>query len=185
MITAYLEEKVFKINEVPITKMSLVGTIETQYQGYVEVVGVKSGTRFGYFVIDRILGYLFALLMWSCIILPDAMFNDSSIINIINDQPWVDKLGTYFLVSFLYYFIFEWTLGTSLGKLMLGYIVVDEFGNRPAVKQILLRSLSRLVPFEPFSCFKWLGWHDSWSDTMVISKKELADLKTLWQSSQL
>jgi uncharacterized RDD family membrane protein YckC len=185
MMETYLQEKTFKITKVPITKTSLIGSIETQYQGYVEVVGVTTGTRFGYFIIDRILGYLFALLMWSCIILPDAMVNDSYITNIVTEQPWVDKLGTYFLVSFLYYFIFEWALGTSIGKLMLGYIVVNEFGNKPSVKHILLRSLSRLVPFEPFSCFKWLGWHDSWSETMVISKKELADLKTLWQSSQL
>jgi uncharacterized RDD family membrane protein YckC len=185
MVETFLQENVFRITEVPMTKTSLTGSTETQYQGYVDVVGVSSGTRFGYFIIDRILGYVFALSIWFGILILDALVNDSSITNIISTQPWVDKLGTYFLISFLYYFIFESALGTSLGKLMLGYIVVNEFGNKPPIKQILLRSLSRLVPFEPFSCFKWMGWHDSWSETMVISKKELADLKTLWQSSEL
>jgi uncharacterized RDD family membrane protein YckC len=181
-------ESVFKFQEVPILRTHInANNASVQYQGYVEVIGVKTGTRFLYFLVDRIIGYIFALILLSLFLIPDYLFNDGAIIQFF-DTPLggiIDRLISWILVSFLYYFICELLLSTSFAKWMFGYVVVDEFGNKPTRKQIFIRSLSRIVPLEPFSCFSWLGWHDQWSDTHVISKRELAELKTLWQSSQL
>jgi uncharacterized RDD family membrane protein YckC len=179
---------VFVIEGVPLRKkITSVDGIDTEYDGFVDVVGVTSGTRFGYFIIDRIVSYLFALLVWAIILVPDVIFNESAITNAITygDYRLLDNVGTYIFILFLYYFVVESIFGTSIGKLILGYIVVDAYGNKPTIKQLFKRSVSRLVPFEAFSCFKWKGWHDEWSDTMVISKKELADLRTMWEASKI
>jgi uncharacterized RDD family membrane protein YckC len=77
----------------------------------------------------------------------------------------------YGLISmFIYYLVFEGTSGRSLGKLVTGTRVVTESGGRPTLSQICGRTLSRLVPFEPFSFLgaSPTGWHDRWSGTRVV-----------------
>ncbi len=68
---------------------------------------------------------------------------------------------------FVYYLLFEGVLGSTPGKLLTGTQVCDENGNRPNFGSICIRTLSRLVPFEAFSCFG-RGWHDQWSRTYVL-----------------
>ena len=55
------------------------------------------------------------------------------------------------IVFFFYYFLMENTAGRTIGKLITGTKVVTQDGDKPTTKQIALRSLSRIVPFEPFS----------------------------------
>ncbi len=80
------------------------------------------------------------------------------------------------IVSILNY-IFYYTLceklfkGYTLGKFITGTKAIRQDGNELTFKDALLRSLSRLVPFEPFSGFNTLTWHDSWTDTMVIKSR--------------
>jgi hypothetical protein len=52
------------------------------------------------------------------------------------------------------------------------------------MKQFFIRSISRASPFEPLSCFGTLGWHDTASDTFVIRKKDLEELKLSLQIAQ-
>jgi uncharacterized RDD family membrane protein YckC len=61
--------------------------------------------------------------------------------------------------------------GYTLGKLITGTRAIRQDGNELTFKDALLRSLSRLVPFEVFSGFNTLTWHDSWTDTMVIKAR--------------
>jgi uncharacterized RDD family membrane protein YckC len=77
----------------------------------------------------------------------------------------------YLFTNFLYYFFMESVSGKTIGKLITGTKVVTQDSNKPTTKQIALRSLSRLVPFEPFSFFSESGWHDRWSDTIVVKNK--------------
>lgn len=59
--------------------------------------------------------------------------------------------------------------GYTLGKLISGTRAIREDGTELTFKDALLRSLCRLVPFEPLSI--WFGeglWHDRWTKTMVI-----------------
>ena len=63
--------------------------------------------------------------------------------------------------------------GKSLGKFITRTRAVSKNGEVPTVKQIMIRSLTRLVPFEAFSFLGGepvRGWHDSWSDTYVIQE---------------
>ena len=73
-------------------------------------------------------------------------------------------------VMLLYYIGFEAVIGRTPAKAITGTRVVDETGRPASVGQVLGRTFSRIVPFEPFSCLgdPPVGWHDSWSHTRVV-----------------
>src|SRR5436190_22374580 len=78
-----------------------------------------------------------------------------------------------FIVAYLNYIIYHTICeklfrGYTLGKLITGTRAIRQDGRELTFKDAILRSLSRLVPFEQFSGFNTLTWHDSWTDTMVI-----------------
>ena len=82
--------------------------------------------------------------------------------------------GTFFVIvwGFGYYLIFEGLFaGKTPGKWVTHTCVVRaDDGGRPRFMQILGRTLSRFVPFEPFSLLaaRPIGWHDRWSGTRVV-----------------
>lgn len=71
-----------------------------------------------------------------------------------------------------YYVFFETVFQATPGKLITRTRVVDMDGNKPTFSRILGRTLSRFVPFEPFSFFSSTeeGWHDRWSGTRVVRR---------------
>lgn len=142
-----------------------------------EVPYVTGWARFGHFIIDRIIYIVFELII---------AFSLGIIIALLGGADWLlgmnenlMDLVLFALTYPLYYFIFEASMQTSLAKMMLGRVVVDEYGDKPTKNQIFKRSVSRIVPFEPFSCFGDTGWHDRWSETFVIRKKDLEELQVL------
>jgi uncharacterized RDD family membrane protein YckC len=81
-----------------------------------------------------------------------------------------------FFIYIFYFFTMEITIGQTVGKLITGTIVVDLEGNRPGNKSIMIRTLTRLIPFEPFSYLSdGPGWHDMLAKTKVISKKHFRE----------
>ena len=60
--------------------------------------------------------------------------------------------------------------GYTLGKFITGTRAIRLDGNPLTFKDALLRSLSRIVPFEAFSGFG-VPWHDSWTNTQVIKAR--------------
>ena len=63
--------------------------------------------------------------------------------------------------------------GQSIGKLVAGTVVMSENGSAPTAKQILIRTLTRLIPGEAlmvvFDAQKRAG-HDRLSKTVVVRK---------------
>ncbi len=60
----------------------------------------------------------------------------------------------------------------SIWQKTLGKVITNTEGNKPSFWKILGRSLSRYIPFEPFSfLFSGfpVGWHDSLSGTLVVA----------------
>ncbi len=88
------------------------------------------------------------------------------------NQAWLEELPDLVLgigLMLAYYVTLEATVGRTLGKLILGTRVVNLEGREPSFRQIVVRTLSRLVPFEAFSYLSDRGgWHDRWSKTRVI-----------------
>jgi uncharacterized RDD family membrane protein YckC len=70
-----------------------------------------------------------------------------------------------------YYVVFEALLGKTIGKMVTKTKVVNMEGGKPSFLQIVVRSLVRFIPFEPFSFLgaDATGWHDTMSDTRVIN----------------
>jgi uncharacterized RDD family membrane protein YckC len=77
------------------------------------------------------------------------------------------------LINYLvYYTICEKAFkGYTLGKLITGTRVIRNDGGELTLKDALLRSLSRLVPFEALSAFGGHPWHDLWTKTSVIKTR--------------
>lgn len=139
----------------------------------------SQGQRFLNYLIDNLLmryglSYLTGMAMGALlsVIAPDFLaglaFPES------NFTPGILLIA--FFVGILNYVIY-YTLceklfrGYTLGKLITGTRAIRQDGNELTFKDALFRSLSRCVPFEVFSGFNTLTWHDSWTDTMVIKAR--------------
>jgi len=145
---------------------------------YKEVPYVSGWARFGHFMLDRVFFIIFTLLFYVTLGLILGLTNNAHLIEDLHLEDY-EIFYNWLILHPLFYFIFELSLQGSPAKALLGRVVVDEYGNKPTVKQFFIRSISRSVPFEPFSCFSETGWHDNWSGTFVIRKKDLAELRLL------
>lgn len=135
---------------------------ELQFRRPVQVV--SSGKRLIHFLVDYYIvyaGFLFLLLSINGYFPP--------LLRALLPFTY----GAHFLIGELYQ-------QKTIGKLLTGSIVINEYAEPPDLKTVFLRSIIRLVPFEPFSFFGYdRGWHDKWTNTYVVDKKELATLRAL------
>jgi len=132
------------------------------------VTGFK---RLAHFIVDLIIIYTIVFIVFFMIGLLNPGYSSESNLFLEQIFPYAIYIG-YFLVC-------ESTMQRTLGKFLTRSIVVDVYGNKPSVGAIFGRTLSRLVPFEAFSCLGKRGWHDIWSETYVISESELEEIKRL------
>ncbi|MCE3227202.1 MAG: hypothetical protein K0S32_1753 [Bacteroidetes bacterium] len=152
--------------------------VEKELVRFKPVNYVSGWARFGHFLLDKIFVTIFGLMIglvigFVVVILGGTVSLDPDTVRIY------DSLLNWFLIRPLFYFIFEATMQATPAKAILKRVVVDEYGNKPTVKQIFIRSISRAVPFEGFSCLSETGWHDDWSKTFVIRKKDLEELRLI------
>ncbi|HEX6193573.1 MAG TPA: RDD family protein [Chitinophagaceae bacterium] len=150
------------------------------FDNFAEHVDASVGARFLNFLIDNllmrfVLSYATAYLM--------------GIILAAVAPDFIEKLtysegdgfsGTLFFFTLivgylnyiLYYTVCETAFkGYTLGKLVTGTRAIREDGLPLTFRDALLRTLSRLVPFEPLSAFGGNPWHDTWTKTRVIKSR--------------
>jgi uncharacterized RDD family membrane protein YckC len=76
-------------------------------------------------------------------------------------------------VNAAYYILVEkFTKGRTLGKLITGTQAVKEDLSAISWKEAFIRTVTRFIPFEPFSALGNHPWHDRWSKTIVIKKRQ-------------
>lgn len=123
-------------------------------EGNIELATADVGLRFLNFLLDSI-----------------AIFAISLGVALVTESE-SELLG--YLVYLVYFIAFEGSTGRTLGKYITGTIVVKDDGGKPEITDVVIRSISRIVPFEPFSFFgkSGRGWHDRWSKTYVIKASE-------------
>jgi len=113
-----------------------------------DFVDASQGTRLTNFLLDSVFRTIFTI----------------AFVLVLQDAAW--------LVIFLalgYYLGFEAVFSRTPAKWLTKTRVIAVDGSKPRFTQILGRTLSRFVPFEPFSFFFGpRGWHDSWSGTRVV-----------------
>ena len=105
----------------------------------------------------------------------DAVLHVAVMLIIITLFPeQVISRGRFFflLLPVLYYILFEAIFQKTPAKFITRTRVVMVDGSKPPVGVIVVRTLCRYIPFEPFSGKKETWWHDRLSETRVIMDKK-------------
>ncbi|MBR9855471.1 MAG: RDD family protein [Algicola sp.] len=129
----------------------------------VDVYTASKTKRFINFLIDTLI--IFSIVSLSAIFLGDMMENKFRLIF---------RLSLFFYLG--YYVLMETRIQKTFGKMITNTKVVDLYGHKPNGKQIFIRTLIRLFPFDPISFFferKGYKFHDSLSKTKVITETKL------------
>ena len=135
---------------------------------------VSPGIRFANFIIDRVI--LMALLfggvfLWASIVISRGedlknylLFQESALATVL-------ELLLGYACTLVYYTLSETAMkGRTIGKLATGTIAITQDGTPFTFKHAFMRSLCRIIPFEPFSAFGYMPWHDSMTRTSVVKK---------------
>jgi uncharacterized RDD family membrane protein YckC len=137
------------------------GIVEEKFKRKRPVVNLPARSRAVHFVVDS--------LVVNMIQLPIVLF--------YIDSPSIFLPLLMIFVFFAYYILCEFCLQKTIGKYITRSIVVNEYGDNPDFTTICSRTLFRIIPLEPISFLlthneTW--WHDTWTNTYVISKSELS-----------
>jgi uncharacterized RDD family membrane protein YckC len=125
---------------------------------------VSTGARFGHYLLDLIIvvGVYLGIMFLVALIDPFApIFYDQNL-----------QYATSTIISLGYYFICEMYMGRTLGKFATNTVVINKYAEKPTTSEMAIRTLSRVIPFEAFSCLGERGWHDKWSETYVVKTTE-------------
>lgn len=154
---------------------------EDLFHDHIEYTLASQGQRFLNFLIDGLFmrfvlsmatGYLFGYIL--AVVAPDFLLEVAYEIE-GGPRTWRFWMLTFLLGYFnylIYYTICEKAFkGYTLGKLITGTRAIREDGQELTFKDAILRTLSRIVPFEAFSGFGEKPWHDSWTKTIVIKSR--------------
>lgn len=143
---------------------------------YFQHTHATQGQRFLNYLIDNILmskglSYVTGYVIGSALnlLFPDFMYG------VFYGESRVLYYLLIYLIAIFNYLIYytlceKFFRGYTLGKLITGTRAIRADGQELVFKDALLRSLIRLVPFEPFSGFG-VPWHDGWTRTMVIKTR--------------
>lgn len=127
-----------------------------------------TGQRFANFLIDYI-AFLAVAFAISTVVYWIAVSNNIYLRYFEDDtNPLMDRLYGMIFYAIFYSLTEGLGKGRTLGKLITKTKVVHRDGNQLVFKDYLIRSLSRIVPFEPFSALSGFPWHDKWTNTRVV-----------------
>ena len=123
----------------------------------------SNGKRFLNLIIDTIMYYIIIVLLTVIFIAVEIDIEANVALN------WLVTLSS----SFLYYFSLESMNGKTVGKYLTKTRVVYIDGSTPTNGTIAKRALCRFIPFDALSFLSSnpIGWHDKYSDTLVIDEK--------------
>jgi len=130
----------------------------------------STGKRFANYIIDLIFFYIFSFLFGMFLGLILYVIAPSTLSIFEEDNILINYLFG-FVAGMIYYSSFEILTGRTIAKFITKTKVVDEDGNPPDFGTIVIRSLCRFIPFEPFSFLgdEGKGWHDKLSKTRVVN----------------
>jgi uncharacterized RDD family membrane protein YckC len=143
---------------------------DIQEENYVDPV--SSGIRFVNYLVDQIvMGVIVNGIKYGLAILSSGQnYNDHMLLQ-DDMSALLYGLLLSFGVTFSYYVVFETASnGRTVGKMLTGTIAITQDGTPFTFKHALLRTLCRFIPFEPFSAFGYMPWHDSMTKTAVVKK---------------
>lgn len=129
------------------------------------MVPASKGKRFTNYIIDQFINSVLILGLYAV---------QSTDFLLEANNSWWDTLINY-AIFVSYYVLFEGVNdGKTPGKYLTKTRVVSVNGDELSNNAVMLRSFSRIVPFDALSFLGSPpdGWHDRWSDTMVIDEEK-------------
>jgi uncharacterized RDD family membrane protein YckC len=134
----------------------------------------SSGKRFANLIVDLIVRTLLIFLVGGLSLLLYYLFEYDGLLLWMQEISTIQDILFGSFVLIMYYFTMEVFAQRTLGKLITGTKVVMGDGSKPEARAIIIRTLCRFIPFEPFSFLgdRTRGWHDTISDTYVVDIKK-------------
>ena len=112
---------------------------------------ISGGSRFGHYILDAVFILIIAVLLNAIgFNLLDGGEMSGFYFNSNGSGFQVNYSG--YVVTLLYYAISEIAMGTTPAKAILGRVVINEYAEKPDFGTLILRTIIRIVPFEPLSC---------------------------------
>ncbi len=148
----------------------------TNYRDF-NISRAKRYQRLSHFVLDAFIG----MLIFSFYLMHYKIFLDfvSWLVPILGERFTVFIIFT--ILSLLYYISFESILKTTPAKILTNTSLAVLKNIDINFKAVLVRSFSRKIPFESFSFFGELGWHDEISKiTVVQNTSESIDYRLVY-----
>lgn len=134
----------------------------------------STGKRFCNYFLDLLGIYCLSYPFWYIAGVILSLLGMEDVINMLVE---FEENGGNFLLGIplfiFYYYIFESIFKKTPAKFITRTKILNLNGSKPTKGKIFIRSLCRIIPFEPISGFGsvhdvWYGWHDNLSGTMVV-----------------
>jgi len=159
-------------------------TLHTRFR---EVQSASHNKRTINFIVDTLL------------ILPIAYLLVFPLGYVIPDKTFKDIIPLIIFIcllisSMLYYVILEFKFQQTLGKYLTNTFVINEYAQKPTLKQIVLRTFYRVLTFGLQFLYFWdymdgasycRGMHDRNTNTWVVSIEEYENLKKLLKEQSI
>ena len=112
----------------------------------------SKGIRFANFIIDYIVQIVIGIVLGVAIALFAELTGSHAVYDFLIESE--SRLSDYIfgiITLLVYYIVIEGLTGRSIGKFVTKTKVVTHDGEKPTFTDIIIRSLSRVIPFEQFS----------------------------------
>jgi len=157
-----------KIAKTNVIKIYALKDLNLKINDTVSVVLISRKNRFWSYLIDRVI-----IIFWYMIfrLFVDELILKDSSLNVINKVYLFGFISIYFI----YFFGLEMISQTSFAKKIFKATVVNQKGQKPTLKELLIRNLMRLIPLDTLSfAYDRRGLHDKISKTYVVTKVEVS-----------
>jgi uncharacterized RDD family membrane protein YckC len=140
---------------------------------YPQITFASLGKRIANYLIDIICAYSCIFFVVYLIMSVGSSDESTTLLQESESSSSLESLFTLF-IFFLYYFLTESLMkGRTIGKLITGTRAITSKHEYLTAGDALKRTLCRLIPFDGLSFLmsSGYGWHDKWTDTMVVDEK--------------
>ena len=177
-----------KITDIPVTRYRTIEEKDASgrrtrrqvpYTATRKVTLVQDGKRLLHFFIDSFIFQLIASIFNFVIAISFMPYKESVDGRVEIGFQFFAFNGLGLAVIGAYYILFEYFFGKTPGKFITGTQVINVYGKKPGLDSLTIRTLSRFIPFEGFSCIGGRGWHDKFSETYVVNDKEAKEIQKL------
>nr|WP_314896191.1 RDD family protein [uncultured Flavobacterium sp.] len=137
------------------------------------------------FIIDVLIIYIIEITIGTTIIIIGDLTNSYAASNWVKSLTLIESFFFGLIILFFYYVLTEMYFSRTFAKYFTKTLVVKHDGSKPNMKSVIIRTISRLIPLEPFSFLAGdsRGWHDTLSVTYVVKKHEFVAKKKLLDPS--